>query len=76
MFHNGSRQGFGQLQYACGDVYQGEWRGGVHHGHGTCMFANGDVFEGSFINGYRQGLGILLRPSKVGTAHYRRPTAA
>ena len=31
-----------------GDVYQGEWRNGLHHCYGTIKFANRAFYEGEW----------------------------
>ena len=48
-YDNGRRRhGQGRMVYACGDVYEGEWKAGVREGHGTFLYATGHMYEGEW----------------------------
>ncbi len=42
-----------------GDVYDGEWRGGMPNGHGSYTHANGERYVGEFKDGNRHGQGTF-----------------
>lgn len=44
---NGERHGFGTMDYANGDVYEGEWVNGKRHGKGVLFYQkDGNRYEG------------------------------
>lgn len=49
--------GHGQMRYACGDLYLGEWHNGLRSGQGTLNRANGDTYEGYWLNDRKEGSG-------------------
>ena len=56
-YHQGLRNGFGEMTTSSGEGYIGEWRNDVKHGRGRLVFANGDLYEGEFKNGIAEGKG-------------------
>ncbi|MCH5274123.1 MAG: hypothetical protein J1E35_10645 [Lachnospiraceae bacterium] len=44
-------EGRGVYTYANGDIYGGDFKGGVREGHGVYRFANGDVYDGEWKAG-------------------------
>ncbi|KAL9185825.1 hypothetical protein ACHAXT_003602, partial [Thalassiosira profunda] len=40
------QHGHGQMQYANGEVYDGEWKYGSRHGRGTCKYPSGNLHRG------------------------------
>lgn len=46
--------------YACGDVYEGEWKGGKYHGHGSYTSAESDEYTGEWVNDTMEGKGRLM----------------
>lgn len=51
--------GQGQLQFANGDTYQGQFRKGVFEGEGIFQSNKGWSYEGRFKNGQAHGYGSL-----------------
>eukprot|EP00049_Salpingoeca_infusionum_P024881 m.796 g.796 ORF g.796 m.796 type:complete len:819 (-) comp744_c0_seq1:188-2644(-) len=51
--------GKGILQFANGNVYNGEWKDDEMDGQGTMQYANGDCYHGSWRNGGRSGFGTM-----------------
>jgi hypothetical protein len=57
--------GFGRFDFSSGDVYEGEWKGGMKHGKGTYTWANNDarrldrrsVYDGEWFNDNEHGHG-------------------
>ena len=45
------------IQYAHGDIYKREWKGGSKHGTGKLAHANGNVYDGEFRDGMKSGKG-------------------
>ena len=50
-FHGGKRHGFGQIRFAIGDVYDGEWKDDQYDGKGEFRFHTGIVWRGHFLKG-------------------------
>ena len=50
----GVRAGRGTYRYACGDVYEGEWKADTQEGRGTIRFTSGKVD----VSRYRAGNGV------------------
>jgi hypothetical protein len=53
----GERHGRGVLQYANGDLYDGEWNCNKKHGKGCYTYANGAAYLGEYKNGKMDGKG-------------------
>ena len=49
--------GDGSFLWAAGDVYRGNWEGGLMSGHGTKTLANGDSYSGAWVDGKACGWG-------------------
>lgn len=62
-FENDVRKGRGELIYASGDRYVGEWESNCRHGPGKVFFMDGSVFTGHFSRGHREGKGTLVYAS-------------
>ena len=45
------RVGKGQLMYAHGDTYNGQWQGDTMHGKGVMYYKDASVYEGEWENG-------------------------
>jgi len=60
VYVHGERGGVGNMSYADGSKYIGEWKQGFRHGKGSYTYANGDVFSGSWKSGKRHGKGVYL----------------
>ena len=45
------------MNYANGDVYEGEWFYNFRHGKGIMRWANGAVYDGEWSNDERHGRG-------------------
>lgn len=54
---NGLCSGNGTFTYKNGDVYVGEWKGGVRHGKGKMTYSDG-YYDGEWKNGVRDGYGV------------------
>ena len=54
----GEAEGRGVMQYAGGDVYDGEWKAGVPEGRGVYRYANGDVYDGEWKADKKEGRGV------------------
>lgn len=57
----GEREGHGTMHYACGDVYEGEWKSGKIEGFGKMCHSSGDVYEGEYKSNKREGRGTYYR---------------
>jgi len=44
------RDGYGEMYWTDGSIYQGEWKVGIQHGYGKMTFPDGTVKEGYFEN--------------------------
>ena len=53
----GQMEGHGTKRWADGEVYEGQWKGGMREGRGTYRHANGDVYEGQFKANKKEGRG-------------------
>ena len=51
----GEPEGRGTMVYACGDMYEGQWRAGKRHGYGKHTLATSEVYEGEYVAGKRHG---------------------
>lgn len=47
----GKAHGYGIMEYADGDRYEGEWREDKKHGYGKYTYADGRVREGMWYEG-------------------------
>lgn len=54
----GRCHGWGEMQYADGDVYVGHWRNGFRHGFGMELWSDGTLRVGEFVNGELNGIGF------------------
>jgi hypothetical protein len=56
---NGKEQlhGIGEIIFANGDFFEGEFKDGKKNGHGKWTFATGTVFEGEYKDGKKHGHG-------------------
>eukprot|EP01043_Picozoa_sp_COSAG02_P046478 COSAG02_NODE_4350_length_5463_cov_2.614840_8_plen_233_part_00 len=52
--------GFGKMLFTSGDVYVGDFRGGLMHGRGRWEAATGEQYIGEYVNGKREGEGRLV----------------
>ena len=59
----GEPEGDGTMVYADGDVYTGQWRGGLFDGQGTHTFTGGDKYVGGYRAGLRHGKGTMFYAS-------------
>ena len=52
------RDGFGQMQFANGSRYTGEWVGGVASGVGAMVFADYSTYNGEWAHDQFNGFGV------------------
>lgn len=57
----GRRHGKGELKFADGTCYKGNFENGLFHGSGVLVFPDGSRYEGEFAQGKFQGVGIFSR---------------
>lgn len=43
-----------------GDIYVGQWKGGLYHGRGKLYMLTGDIYEGHWEHGKKKGKGRIL----------------
>ena len=55
---DGKCHGWGEMQYADGDMYIGHWRNGFRHGFGMELWSDGTLRVGEFVNGELNGIGF------------------
>jgi len=55
----GEPHGKGKMQFANGDVYEGDFVNGKLNGYGIAIFANGDRYTGNWTNGQMHGNGFF-----------------
>ncbi|XP_067858137.1 MORN repeat-containing protein 4 isoform X2 [Heptranchias perlo] len=55
------RHGIGQLRFADGSNYTGQFENGLFSGRGTLLFSDGSSYEGEFVQGKFQGVGVFTR---------------
>lgn len=53
---DGLMHGKGEIVFASGDLYKGNWTEGKMHGQGKYGYANGDVYNGQWKAGKKDGL--------------------
>ncbi len=58
---DGIRHGYGVLNHANGERYEGQWFNGKIQGTGTLVSGNGDRYCGNFVNNVYEGLGIFTK---------------
>jgi hypothetical protein len=63
-FADGSREGFGVMRYASGDVYEGMWAKGARHGKGTHISPSQVRYVGDWVEDAREGRGSLFLPGR------------
>lgn len=56
-YKNGTKEGYGNIKYRAGDVYDGLWLNDRFHGVGKYTFTNGEYMSGYFQNGDLNGYG-------------------
>jgi hypothetical protein len=54
----GEKHGTGKMEYANGDVYDGQWKGNLRHGNGKITFLNKSTYEGTWSKDQITGKGI------------------
>ena len=54
---NGTAHGIGEMRYAAGSVYDGDWRNGKVNGKGTMKSADGEEYDGEWENDAAHGKG-------------------
>ena len=42
------KHGFGEMKWANGDYYQGQWYDNMMHGEGKLVHCNKDIYQGEF----------------------------
>lgn len=50
-------QHYGVIEYAAGDIFDGEIKDSVPYGYGITRMNCGDIHEGNYVNNERQGYG-------------------
>ena len=55
--------GYGTMQFANGDRYDGEWQKGMYHGKGIYTYAAGGRCEGTWEKGKMVGKGFVYYPN-------------
>ena len=58
------KEGWGQMQYADGTIYEGEWHQENRHGQGILLMPNSDRYEGMWYNDLKEGPGKFVYRSK------------
>ena len=51
------RSGAGKFTFACGDVYEGNWKENMYHGYGKYSSADTDEYEGQWHEDKMHGHG-------------------
>ncbi|XP_029466007.1 MORN repeat-containing protein 4 isoform X2 [Rhinatrema bivittatum] len=59
--YDGRRHGVGQLSFADGSIYVGQFENGLFSGCGVLTFPDGSRYEGEFVQGKFQGAGVFTR---------------
>ncbi|MBD5310755.1 MAG: hypothetical protein K2J29_04285 [Muribaculaceae bacterium] len=59
--------GKGKMVYLNGDVYNGNWQGGLRYGHGKLKTASGDVYEGEWVADQLITGKVRYKDKKLGT---------
>ena len=54
------REGNGEMNYADGSVYSGQWRDDKREGYGRMYYASGSVYEGEWVADKRHGQGVFI----------------
>ena len=63
-FKNDEFYGRGHMEYTNGDVYNGEWHGGVMEGRGS-LVRGGEEYDGNFKGGLKCGQGKMVYKDKT-----------
>jgi hypothetical protein len=58
------KEGWGEMQYADGSIYQGEFHLEKRHGQGILLLPNGDRYEGVWFNDQKEGPGKFIYRQK------------
>lgn len=53
------RDGYGELRYKNGSVYQGNWQKGMKWGQGKMTYSSGNFYEGNWEQNKRNGQGTM-----------------
>jgi len=59
-WNDNKRNGWGEMTYTNGGVYEGNWKNGKRHGKGKYTYAGGVVYEGNWENNMVHGKGKLV----------------
>jgi len=54
------RNGYGEMQYANGPVYKGEWKNGMYDGNGTYIWNDGTQYTGEWRQNQMCGFGKMM----------------
>lgn len=63
MWVQDQKNGYGEVQWASGDRYEGNYRDGLYDGKGKYSYASGEVYEGEFKEDYMHGKGRMAYPN-------------
>jgi hypothetical protein len=55
---NNKCEGFGELYYASGEIYEGYYANNKREGHGILKYVNGKRYEGNFVKDKKEGDGV------------------
>jgi hypothetical protein len=55
----GHKNGYGEIVYKNGDVYEGDWKDDRKHGYGKMKYSNGNFYEGDWKNDRKHGFGMM-----------------
>ena len=55
--------------YQNGEIYEGNFIGGLREGFGKYSYTNGDVYEGNFKENLKHGIGKMTYHEGIGTYH-------
>ena len=56
------KDGYAEVRYQNGDIFEGYVKRDVRHGPGIYRYATGDIYDGEWINGQKHGFGIYTWP--------------
>ena len=64
------------MTFTNGDVYEGEWKNGLHHGQGTYTWSSGKKYEGEWKDSKKDGQGTMtLNDGSKGIGEFRENRA-
>lgn len=61
---NDKKWGYGEFEWASGNLYKGSYEGDLRNGYGQMFWVNGCIYRGEWKNGIQHGNGnyhILFR---------------